>query len=118
MVEYQCVHTDVPETGDVWRNLCHRTGKWMDIFVDVHPYNVVLNCADYSIPLSSVGEDTWQITEHHILSWILVLELQSYAFNFVFSMLVMKCHKKTQIIWIPNDNEDKMPKNSNSLLVV
>jgi len=58
MVEYQCVHTGVSGAGDVWRNLCHRIGNWMDIFVDVQTYNVDLNSADYSIPLSNMGEDT------------------------------------------------------------
>jgi hypothetical protein len=57
-VEYQCVHTDVSGAGDVWRSLCHRTGKWMDISVYVQPHNVALNSADYSIPLSNMGEDT------------------------------------------------------------
>lgn len=58
MVEYQCVHIDVSGTGDVWRNLCRRIGIWMDISVDVQPYNVALNSVDYSIPLSKMGEDT------------------------------------------------------------
>jgi hypothetical protein len=66
MVEHQCADRDVPVTDDVLRSLCHSTGKYVDASVCVYAYNVVLNYMHYSIPLSTLDEDIWKITEHSV----------------------------------------------------
>jgi hypothetical protein len=66
MVVHQCADRDVPVTDDVLKTRCHSAGKYMDVSVYVYACNVVLNYTHYSIPLSTLDEDIWKITEYSV----------------------------------------------------